>query len=142
MLKTRRGFNPKRKIAETVCSTRIERLVACVTYGGNPEHKRNPGDFGLTPPATPRAHKTLCDQVGIVKKQVALDLLKRGIRAGLVSQQEHNGFPQNIWSVDDDGNPLEAQLENVEKGTYHGYPIPQSDPFREKVLEIWKKAQS
>lgn len=84
MLKTRRGFNPKRKIIESIDEGRMDVLASRVAYGGNPEHKRNPGDFGLTPPATPRAHMTLCDEVGIVK----------------------------------------------------------SDPFREKVRQIWQKAQS
>lgn len=28
-------------------------------YEGSPHHKRNPGDFGLTPPSAPRLDKTL-----------------------------------------------------------------------------------
>jgi hypothetical protein len=37
----------------------------------------------------------------------------------------------------DDGTPLEAQLDNVEQGTYHGYPLPESDPFAEVVRLAW-----
>jgi hypothetical protein len=33
---------------------------------------------------------------------------------------------------------MEAQLENQELGTYHGYPMPENDPLFCKVLEKWK----
>ncbi|MEW6262722.1 MAG: hypothetical protein AB1641_06550 [Thermodesulfobacteriota bacterium] len=56
----------------------------------------------------------------------------------MISQNEENGFPQNIWAVTDDGQPLEAQLENREQGVYHGYPVPENDPFREVILAGWK----
>ena len=61
----------------------LQDLAARVRYGGNPEHKRNPGDFGLTPSARLRADKTACDEVGITKRQVALRLLREGIKKGL-----------------------------------------------------------
>jgi len=50
-------------------------------------------------------------------------------------------WPQNIWSVSDDGLPLEAQLENPEKGIYHGYPMPESDPLASEVIRRWEMAQ-
>jgi hypothetical protein len=67
----------------------------------------------------------------------ALAVLREGIRRGLVSEQQRNGFPQNVWAVTPDGIPLEAQLENSESGIYHGYPIPENDPFRDAVLARW-----
>jgi hypothetical protein len=100
--------------------------------------KKNPGDFGLTPPASPRRDKTLCDGVNIFQKAVALKLLKEGVRRSLVSEQTRNGYPQNIWAVTADGVPLEAQLENPGNGTYHGYPMPENDAFRDKVIEKWE----
>jgi len=108
-----------------------------VTYGGNPEHKRDPGDFNLNPPSQPRADKTLCDIAEIFARAEAERLLRRGVERGMVSKQWIGCFPQNIWSVTDKGIPLEAQLENRDKGTYHGYPIPEGDPFRAEVLERW-----
>jgi hypothetical protein len=39
--------------------------------------------------------------------------------------------------VTDDGIPLEGQLENPEKGVYHGYPMPEADPLRADVLRVW-----
>jgi hypothetical protein len=113
-------------------------LCKQVGYGGNPEHKRNPGDFQLTPPASPRPDKALCDDVAVLRHADALALLRRGVAAGLVSQQRVGGLPQNIWSVMDDCTPLEAQLENRETATYHGYPLPESDPFSRVVLEAWR----
>ncbi len=134
-----RSFNPKRQMrADSDTSIDRDALAKCVRYGGNPEHKRNPGDFGLTPPATPRIDKTLCDGVAIFQRQDALKLLREGIRRGLISQQERNHFPQNIWAVSDNGTPLEAQLENEGTGAYHGYPMPADDAFSEVVLQRWK----
>lgn len=139
MTLTRRTFNPKRRICTTeeflnrqdTLSTRVEN----VRYRGNPEHKRNPGDFGLNPPSAPRPGKTLCDQVEVFSYSEALRLLQAGFQKGMFSAQERNGWPQNVWAVTDKGEPLEAQLEG--DGVYHGYPMPEADPFREKVLERW-----
>ena len=100
-------------------------------------HKKNPSDFNLTPPSQPQPDKTLCDAVGIVSMREALRLLRKGVTKGLISVQTRGDFPQNIWTVTKDGHPLEAQLENQAQGTYHGYPIPSSDDFREQVLKRW-----
>lgn len=137
MFSKRRTFNPKRRLAATIPCDNLNRIAIAVQYGGNPEHKRNPADFGLTPPASPRPDKTLCDETGIVRRKDALKLLQEGIRRGLVSEQFRNGYPQNIWAVTSHGVPLEAQLENPANATYHGYPIPENDSFREIVLEKW-----
>lgn len=112
MLAKRTSFNSKRSIVSAPAEADLKRWRKAVSYGGNPEHKKNPGDFGLTPPASPRRDKTLCDGVNIFQKAVALKLLKEGV-------------------------PLEAQLENAGDGTYHGYPMPADDAFREKVMEKW-----
>ncbi len=138
MFAKRKSFNPKHSFATEPNTDHLAKWEKTVRYGGNPEHKRNPGDFGLTPPSSPRPDKTLCDLAGILKREQAIKLLREGIRRGLVSEQVRNGFPQNIWAVTDSGIALEAQLENPGNGTYHGYPIPEADAFREKVIEKWK----
>jgi len=109
-----------------------------VRYRGNPEHKRNPGDYGLSPPGAPRPGKTLCDQVGIYTRAEALTLLREGLQRGMFSLQERGGWPQNVWAVTERGEPLEAQHEA--QGVYHGYPMPEADPFREKVLDRWRSS--
>ncbi len=137
--KRRTSFNPKRRIQ------RSDELIldkwCSASYGGNPEHKRNPGDFGLTPPANPRPHKSLCDDTKITTRNQAKELLLSGICKGLVSRQrnEATGWPQNVWAVTVDGIAVEAQLENAQQGVYHGYPIPDADPFAAKVIYEWNK---
>ena len=138
MLK-RRSFNPKRRLCPTgALETRQRDLLSriqSIRYTGNPEHKRNPGDFGLTPPSVPRPGKTLCDEVGIYSRAEALALLRAGFERGTFSAQERDGWPQNVWAVTGAGEPLEAQLEG--QGAYHGYPMAEADPFCSKVLERW-----
>ena len=107
-------FNPKRKLRDRFPEAGREELADRVSYGGNPEHKRNPGDFGLAPPSIPRPDKTLCDGCGIFRKAEALELLKAGVCRGLVSAAEVKGYPKSICSVTDSGIALKVQLEDSE----------------------------
>jgi len=134
-----RKFNRRREIQEAPDSAELARLAKRVTYGGNPVHKRNPGDFNLMPPAQPRDDKTHCDDVGITRRDEALRLLREGIIRGLVSVQTRGDFPQNVWAVAPDGTPLEAQLENRVRGSYHGYPLTEHDgDIYSEVLTRWQ----
>jgi hypothetical protein len=137
----RRGYNPKRKLAAADFWTAEERKkrTAKVRYGGNREHKLNPGDYALGPSINPRPGKTLCDANGPFPKTKAEDLLKKGISKGMISEQVRNGWPQNVWAVSEDNEAFEAQLENADSGVYHGYPMPQDDDFRSTVLAEWPK---
>jgi hypothetical protein len=131
---------PKRFDREATAE-QLNAWLKSVSYGGNAEHKQNPGDFGLSPPYGPRRGKTLCDGVSIHQRAVALRLLREGIRRGLVSEQKRGTFPQNIWAVTADGVPLEAALDNQMAGTYHGYPIPKDDELGRKVVKKWNSFQ-
>jgi hypothetical protein len=111
-------------------------LAAEANYAGNPEHKMRPNDYGLMPPRNPRRGKTLCDTNQEFSKAEAERLLKAGFERGMVSQQIRKGWPQNVWAVQN-GVEFEAQLENSDLGTYHGYPMPADDPFREIVIAEW-----
>lgn len=139
LMRRRTRYNPKRRIRKNLEPDYLRSLADLVNYSGNPEHKRNPGDFGLMPPSQPRADKTLCDTVSVFSRTEATRLLREGVRKGLISEREQNGYPQNIWAVTEEGWPLEAQLENAERGTYHGYPMAETDPFHEEVLARWKR---
>lgn len=132
-------FNSNRKIKKLAAGELQQCAVLArkVCYGGNPEHKKNPGDFGLTPPSHPRQGKSLCDDVGIFSRKDALRYLQSGLSKGLVSERTKGDWPQNIWAVTDKGEPLEAQLENPETGTYHGYPMPKTDPLADEVVRQW-----
>ena len=137
--RARTNFNHKRKIKNPEDGTDLEALAERVRYTGSPAHKKNPGDFNLSPPAEPRDDKTLCDSSGIFQRKQALRLLRSGVSRGLISKQTRSGFPQNIWAVTDEGMPLEAELENKGQGTYHGYPVPMADAFRRKIIEHWNR---
>jgi len=141
----RKTSNPKRRMCpkpETPEDRqRLSSLAEKAVYGGNPEHKRNPGDFGLNPPSSPRQAKSLCDDAGIFTRKGALSLLRKGIRLGLVSVQERNGWPQNVWAMSDEGMPLEGMLENAETGSYHAYPMLPHDPLGDEVRERWAQHQ-
>lgn len=137
----RRSYNPKRVlVAVKPPQTVLIALADEVSYGGNPEHKSDPGDFGLTPPSAPRPDKTLCDTAGIRLRSEALSILRSGVLKGLISRQTPGGrFPRNVWAVTSDGTAFEARIENPEIGSYHGYPLPGDDPFRAEVLRAWSR---
>jgi hypothetical protein len=141
-MRTRRTPNPKRRIQPDLTTAeaqaRLEDFAKRVSYGGNPEHKRNPGDFGLQPPSYPRQGKSLCDEVAIFTRAEALGLLRQGLRRGLISVQVRQGWPQNVWAVAPNDTPMEAMLENPAIGAYHGYPMLEDDPLAEEVLERWR----
>ncbi|MDB9310574.1 hypothetical protein PN471_18490 [Aphanizomenon sp. CS-733/32] len=140
-MKKRNGkFNDKRKMLnlEECDFQHLSDLASKAKYGGNPEHKRNPGDFNLTPPSSPRKKKSLCDSVKVFTRKEALALLRKGIKMGLVSDRSTGFWPKNVWSIMDDGTPLEAQLESSEQGSYHGYPMQKTDPFYEEVIKQWR----
>lgn len=105
-------FNLKRKLltlAQAQAHTDfLGELADRARYGGNPEHKKNPGDFGLTPPSDPRQGKSLCDAAKIFKRDEAEKLLREGLRNGLVSDRMAGEWPKNVWSVTEDGLAMEA----------------------------------
>ena len=138
----RKSENPKARLRKQEPLEMRKRLSVRVHYIGNPAHKKNPGDFNLSPPSSPRLDKTLCDGCGVFEKAIALGLLRRGVMKGLISSQTRNEFPQMIWAVSDSGVPLEARLENQEQGTYHGYPILQGHPLRKIILDTWNSDPS
>ena len=116
-------------------------LADKVRYGGNPEHKRNPGDFGLTPPAAPRRGKSLCDDAGVFRRRDALKLLQEGLITGLIDHRwRADDWPPLVWAVTAEGIPMEAQYqqEYQQGGAYHGYPMPAADPLRDAIAEAWR----
>lgn len=139
-MKPRKTLHPKKRIRSAERNPaerhRLESLSSTAQYLGNPDHKRNPGDFGLTPPSRPRMNKSLCDTANIVSRPKAQELLKKGIQKGCISVQEAGGWPRLVWAVAD-GMVLEARLDNEAQGTYHGYPLDRDDPFVSAVIEFW-----
>ena len=83
-MRKRKVFNPKRRLCTDAQLNGkrhlFEDLAKRARYSGNPEHKRNPGDFGLDPPGSPRPGKTLCDVLEIYTRAAAVALLRAGLR--------------------------------------------------------------
>lgn len=118
-----------------------QRLRAVAGYEGSPFHKRNPGDFGLTPPSLPRHDATLCDEAQVFQRAVACALLEKAIERELVSEATapgSGGLPKHLWAIDDHGQVFEAMYGGSQVGRYHGYPIRRSDPFFERITALWK----
>ena len=116
----------------------LEQMAQDARYRASPYHKSNPADWGLSRPR-PRPDKTVCEGSGITCCWDATELLKSGIRRGMVSEQQRGDWPQNIWAVDAEGIVYEAQLSNRELGEYHGYPMKHGDRFAEFVQSEWEK---
>ena len=109
-------------------------------YEDSPLHKRNPGDFGLTPPAAPRLDKTLCDEAGIFRRADATALLMKAIDGGLASvSTAANNFPKQLWAVDGNGRVFEGMYGGSKSGYYHGYPIRRNDPLFKEITEAWNR---
>ena len=115
-------------------------LQANAAYEGSPFHKKNPNDFGLTPPTYPvRPEKTLCDEAGITQKKIALKLFERALQVGLVSECWTAGFPKQMWVVDDGEQVFELMYGGSRPGRYHGYPIRLRDPWSEEIKRVWRE---
>ncbi len=109
-------------------------------YEGSPYHKRNPGDFGLSPPAAPRPDATLCDEAGILRKEEAEELFKAAQARALVSEAKTNtGYPRQMWVVAKDGRVFECMYGGSRDGRYHGYPVRRSDPLFDKITKAWSE---
>ena len=138
-MRPRTTYNRKRRIQDGRDPAELNILAEKLRYGGNPIHKRNPSSFDLPYTNRRRWDGSLCETAGVTRPAQALRLLREGARRGLVSVRTQGGFPQNVWAVTQDGIPLEAQLENREQGSYHGYPMDETDEFREEVLKRWNQ---
>lgn len=105
-----KGYNPKRRIAakDSTPRLRLGELARMASYGGNPEHKRSPGDYGLNPPASPRPGKTLCDVERRFLKDEAEGLLRAGLLKGMISPSPADSWPQNVWALSETGEAFEG----------------------------------
>ncbi len=129
-----------RKIREAPLTDVESALLANAIYHGSPHHKRTPGDFNLVPPAAPRPDKTLCDEAGVTHRAQAEALFRLALDHQLVSEATTpEGFPKQLWALDDEGRVFEAMHGGVHPGYYHGYPIRRSDPLHDQVVRAWRR---
>lgn len=141
LARTMRKHNPKRRIAPPPTTKEqiieLQQLASSAVYTGKPAHKRNPGDFGLIPPAGARGDNDLCDPSEVFSKKEALELLRGAIRDGIISQERWEQWPKMVWAVAKNGVVLQGMCER--DGRYHGFALPEDDPIVKEVRKRWGK---
>jgi hypothetical protein len=135
-----RSVRPDRRItpAGDIPATDLRALAKRLTYGGSSYHKLRPNNYGLSPPFSPRPHKSPCDDLRAVPKAEAVRLFREGVRRGMVSALVAGGVPKYVWAVAEDGLVFEAKTDPPNT-VYHGYRLLEDDAdMREVVLREWK----
>lgn len=120
-------------------------LMAGASYEGSGYHKRSPGDFGLTPPVSPRPDATLCDEAGVQSVREALELFSLAVKGELACEGVNSmGYPQCLWVAQSKGGKLrvfEFRYGGSKPGRYHGYPLREADPMFDRVCRYLKSRQ-
>ena len=132
--------DPKRRVAPpgTVSGETISRLDRA-HYIGSAIHKRRPGDYGFNPPANPRPHKSVCDDLRAINLREATELFRAGVQSKMVSSYLENGsLPKFIWAVDHAGEAYEAKLGDDGLG-YHGYRLYRDQRMRRYIIREWRE---
>ena len=135
------GNNPKRRIAKLGFFTEreLDGLSSSAVYEGSAHHKIRPADYGFKPAVAPRHSKSVCDDRRVIRHKEAKELLRSGIRLGMVSSHLEGDWPKYVWAVDDDGEAYEAKLGH-DRRRYHGYRMREDDgAMREWVIDEWSK---
>ena len=139
--------NPKRRLAQSghFSKNDLAYFADVARYEGRAYHKTRPADYGFHPPVSPRPTKSVCDDIRIIRKAEAEQLLLSGFARGMVSthRQGNLSLPKFVWAVDDQGEVYEAKLDGDGPG-YHGYRINEyrdagSCVMRKQVLRAWKR---
>lgn len=141
------GNNPKRRIAapDYFTKNQLDGFAEAARYRGSAHHKTKPADYGFHPPVNPRPRKSVCDDIRIIKKAEAEQLLMSGFAHGMVSTycKGNLSLPKFVWAVDANGEVYEAKLDG-DGPNYHGYRINKhkdsySHQTHEEVLEAWNQ---
>lgn len=135
------GNNPKRRIARLGFFTKqeLDGLASTARYEGSAHHKTRPADYGFEPAVAPRRSKSVCDDRRVIRREEARQLLRSGIRLGMVSSYFDGDWPQYVWAVDGAGEVYEAKLGH-DRRRYHGYRVREDDgAMRKWVIDEWSK---
>ncbi len=119
----------------------ISDLLGRAEYEGYGKHKRNPEIWELAAFHGYAPDRTFCEDAGftIDDARRIMPLLKRGIAAGLFSEQERQEVPAKLWTIDDNGWIYEFAITNATKPLYHGYPVRRSDAMARKVIDRFEE---
>ena len=142
-LQPRLSDNEKRDLSPTIPSIEErDALSARATYAGYAKHKRDPYAWGLEPFAGYAPDRSFCEDVGfrMVDAARTVDLLRRGITAGLFGDLYRHDEPTMLWTVDDNGWIYELRHTVPGRAIYHGYPLIPTNALGRKVIarfEAW-----
>lgn len=137
----RQSNRPDRRLApaNTYPPDVLAALAKAVSYDGSGIHKLRPGDYGFTPPVSPRPSKSVCDDLRPVLKAEAGRLLRQGILCGMVSPFASASIPKYVWAVAPDGEVFEAKTKPGQESVYHGYRLGDDDSvMRDLIRREWK----
>jgi hypothetical protein len=137
----RQSNRPDRRLApaSAYAPNVLAALANSVSYGGSGNHKLHPGDYGFTPPVSPRPSKSVCDDRRPVLKAEAGRLFRLGILCGMVSPFALGSIPKYVWAVAPDGEVFEAKTKPGQETLYHGYRLGDDDSeMRGLIRREWK----
>ena len=86
-------------------------LAKAISYVGSANHKLHPGDYGFIPPVSPRASKSVCDDLRPLLKAEAAKLFRQGVLAEMISPFAPGSNPKYVWAVDAKGEVYEAKAK-------------------------------
>ena len=102
-------------------------LLARVTYCHHRQHCGQPPTYA--------PHKTKCPRD--VNRRRALQLLREGLRRSMVPPDQAD-LPTTVWAVDEaDGRVYEARVTNPVTAQYHGFPVLDTDPLKQEIVNQW-----
>lgn len=137
----RQSNRPDRRFAAfgLISTSELNRLAPLLQYEGDPRHKLHPGDYGFVPPVNPRPTKSVCDDLGLVLRDQAVQLFQSGIEAGMVSPFVPGSTPKYVRAVDAAGEVYEAKAKPPDV-VYHGYRLGDDErDMRRYILAEWRR---
>lgn len=141
-IRKREGNRPDRRFVDDCFTSDADREALCarLRYVGSSNHKLRPADYGFHPSHNPRPSKSPCDAVRAVLLAEASELMRRGIKLGMVSRFDEGGVPKYIWAVDDANDVYEAKTKPELETDYHGYRLGEDErEMRAYILKEWKR---
>lgn len=106
-------------------------IASDVQYEGSPYHKRD------TPTSRPKANRTtLCPPRLNGEQELLSEWVAEAIRRRAVSGKFRGDYPSEVWYKAEDGQVYKGRITNQAQGTYHGFPIPESE-WPQKIEECY-----
>lgn len=133
----RSSDNPKRGLRASPSAHERANLSRRATYAPYSKHKAHPHAYGLPAYQGGSPDRVLCDDHADFQPADVPrigGLLTLGIMAGLWGENDSQGDPSIIWTVDVNGWIYEARITIPGQANYHAYPLLPSDALARLVI--------